>query len=224
MKLVHPAICLSGMMYDTDFMIMGITESNDGDVSGNHGGSDLWFLKMFQNRTIAWQKCLGGSGNETGYDSSPEFESTQDGGYLLSGYTESNDGDVSGNHGGGDTWIVKLNSNREIEWQKCIGGSASDSKWFINEITNNRIRVRGSTFSQDGDMIGSHGNKDFWIATLFTNGTIESVTCLGGSGDESVPIRISTVRWIWKRLFLPAIPLMGMSREIMGVMISGWFH
>jgi uncharacterized protein YneR len=170
---------------ETEFIIMGITESNDGDVSGNHGGSDLWFLKMFQNRTIAWQKCLGGSGNETGYDASPEFESTEDGGYLLSGFTESNNGDVSGNHGGGDTWIVKLNSNRGIEWQKCIGGSASDPKWFFNLITNDRIRVRGSTFSRDGDMTQSHGNKDFWIATLFANGTIESVTCLGGSGDES---------------------------------------
>ncbi len=170
---------------ETEFIIMGITESNDGDVSGNHGGSDLWFLKMFQNRTIAWQKCLGGSGNETGYDASPEFESTQDGGYLLSGYTESNDGDVSGNHGGGDTWVVKLNSNREIEWQKCIGGSASDSKWFTSQITNTRIQVSGSTLSHDGDMTQSHGNKDFWIALLFTNGTIESVTCLGGSGDET---------------------------------------
>ena len=170
---------------ETEFMIMGITESNDGDVSGNHGGSDIWFLKMFQNRTIAWQKCLGGSGNETDPDGVKQFSSTSDGGYLLSGYTESNDGDVSGNHGGGDAWIVKLNATHGIEWQKCIGGSALDSKWVLDQMIDNRIRVRGSTFSYDGDMTQNHGNKDFWIATLFTNGTIESVTCLGGSGDET---------------------------------------
>ena len=36
------------------------------------------------------------------------MQQTNDVGYILSGATSSNDGDVSGNHGGTDIWVVKL--------------------------------------------------------------------------------------------------------------------
>ena len=54
--------------------------------------------------SIEWQKCLGGSG----YDGAESIRQTGDGGYIVAGYTESNDGDVSGNHGNDDVWVVKL--------------------------------------------------------------------------------------------------------------------
>jgi hypothetical protein len=33
----------------------------------------------------------------------------------MAGFSASNNGDVSGNHGGGDIWVVKLNSTTGIE-------------------------------------------------------------------------------------------------------------
>lgn len=87
----------------------GKTESNDGDVSGNHGGdlntlSDAWVVKLNGSGTIQWQKCLGGSGSEIGN----AIKQTTDGGYIMAGHTHSNNGDVSGKHGGWDAWVVKL--------------------------------------------------------------------------------------------------------------------
>ena len=45
-------------------------------------------------------------------------------GYIMSGYTNSNDGDVSGYHGGSgnedDAWVVKLSSSGDVQWQKPI--------------------------------------------------------------------------------------------------------
>ena len=57
-----------------------------------------------QEAIIQWQKCLGGSGTEK----ANSIHQTSDGGYILSGCTYSNDGDVSGNQGLQDFWIVKL--------------------------------------------------------------------------------------------------------------------
>jgi hypothetical protein len=41
----------------------------------------------------------------------------------MVGSTDSNDGDVSGGHGGTDAWVVRINKNGEIKWQKPLGGS-----------------------------------------------------------------------------------------------------
>ena len=57
-----------------------------------------------QAPNIEWQKCLGGNDD----DWAESVQQTSDGGYIVAGYTESNDGDVSGNHGDYDYWVVKL--------------------------------------------------------------------------------------------------------------------
>ena len=46
---------------------------------------------------ILWQKCYGGSSSDQGFS----VDQTPDGGFIVSGATSSNDGDVSGNHGVG---------------------------------------------------------------------------------------------------------------------------
>ena len=63
-------------------------------------------MKLDTALNIKWQKCFGGSNNDAaGYN----LEQTRDGGFIFAGGTQSNDGDVSGNHGGyGDGWVVKL--------------------------------------------------------------------------------------------------------------------
>ncbi len=53
---------------------------------------------------IEWQKTFGGSSDDAGVF----IQQTSDGGYIVAGYTKSNNGDVSGNHGWMDFWVVKL--------------------------------------------------------------------------------------------------------------------
>ncbi|MDR2523205.1 MAG: hypothetical protein LBC93_05845, partial [Synergistaceae bacterium] len=62
-----------------------------------------------------WQKCLGGSRD----DKANSIQQTSDGGYIVVGYTNSTDGDVIGNHGENDAWVVKLDASGDIMWQKC---------------------------------------------------------------------------------------------------------
>jgi hypothetical protein len=68
---------------------------------------------------ISWQRSLGGSS----VDDANSIQQTTDGGYIIAGFSYSNNGDVTGNHDHGysDYWIVKLTSAGQIEWQKSLG-------------------------------------------------------------------------------------------------------
>ena len=98
--------------FDGGFIVVGYVWSDDGDVSGFHGVHDAWVVKLDSNGTFVWQRSLGG----TGEDEAKAVQQTADNGYIIAGYSSSNDGDVSGNHGGADYWIVKLDENGDLEW------------------------------------------------------------------------------------------------------------
>ena len=119
--------CLGGSRYDEansvqqtgdrGYIVAGDTFSNDDNVSGNHGIRDSWVVKLDNVGDVEWQKCLGGSR----YDKANSIQQTVDGGYIVAGDTNSSDGDVSGNHGNADSWLVKIDSIGNIQWQKCLG-------------------------------------------------------------------------------------------------------
>ena len=95
-----------------NFYFLGSTASNDGDVSFNHGGNsgtfDMWLVKTGADENIIWEKTYGGSGNDLGYRFGTSYHSTsQSNGYII-GVTDSSDGDVEGQHGIEDAWIVEV--------------------------------------------------------------------------------------------------------------------
>ena len=96
---------------DGNYMVLGNTRSSDGDITDRSGSdSDFWLLKISKSGEIIWSKTYGGSDDEN----AARITKTNDGGYLLSGYTTSNDGDVSGNEGFQDYWIVKVDASGTI--------------------------------------------------------------------------------------------------------------
>jgi hypothetical protein len=166
---------------DGGFLITGTTGSDDGDVIGHHGSGDIWVVKIDSNGIIAWQRCLGGIGQEFGYN----VQLTSDGGSIITGTTSSNDGDVSGHHGLGDIWVVKLSPSGSIEWQRCLGGSIHDgSVAETKQLGDGSFIVCATIGSNDGDVNGNHGLDDIWIVKLSSNGIIEWQRCLGGSNLE----------------------------------------
>jgi hypothetical protein len=95
-------------------MVFGFTSSNDGDVTNNHGYYDYWMVKLDSQGNIEWQKTFGGT-NQDGYntitqqvDGAHSIQQTTDLGYVFAGYSKSNDGDVTVNHGDFDFWVVKV--------------------------------------------------------------------------------------------------------------------
>ena len=89
---------------------------------------------------------------------------------MIAGTFYSNDGDISGNHGQDDCWIASIASNGAIEWQKSLGGTASDYARDIIETNNNEYFVLAESKSFNGDITQPLGSSDFWIVKL-SNGT-----------------------------------------------------
>lgn len=148
---------------DGGFAIGGWAGSNDGDVAGNHGGADMWVLKIDGSGSLVWQKCIGGSNQDFGHD----MVLTADGGYLLTGYTQSNDGDVSGNHGAADAWLVKLDSIGNFEWQKCYGGTLGELIYGLASATSDGGFVfAGQSNSTDGDFAGGNADANFLVVKV----------------------------------------------------------
>jgi len=143
---------------DGGYIVAGYSASNDGDVSGNHGGGDSWVVKLSNVGIIEWQKALGG----TSADNAHSIIQTMDGGYIVAGWSYSNDGDVSGNHGDGDFWVVKLSNAGTIEWQKAFGGTGNDYAYSIIQADGGYV-IAGWTNSNNGDVSGNHGGRDFWV-------------------------------------------------------------
>jgi hypothetical protein len=82
--------------------LAGISDSNDGDVSGNKGRLDGWVIAINDNGQKQWQKTFGGSD----IDVLNTIAARWDGSYITGGWTSSSDGDATGNHGMGDAWVL----------------------------------------------------------------------------------------------------------------------
>ncbi len=165
---------------DGGYIIAGLTDSIDGDVTENQGSVDYWIVKIDELGTIQWQKTYGGSS----LDLATSIQQTTDGGYIIAGYSDSNDGDVTGNNGDYDYWIVKIDEFGAIQWQKSLGGSGEDRAESIQQTTDGGYILAGYSNSNDGDVTGNHGYFDYWIVKLEENGTIQWQKSLGGGGED----------------------------------------
>lgn len=138
---------------------------------------------IYAQPVIQWQKSLGGTDSE--YNS--DVQATPDGGCIIVGTSSSFDGDVTGNHGGGDGWIVKLDVNGNIEWDRTVGGSASDELRGVALTADGGYVVVGNTYSDDGDVTGFHGGflgNNMWVIKFDSMGNIEWNNCYGGTGND----------------------------------------
>lgn len=175
---------------DGGYITLSSITSTNGIAAANHGGYDLLVAKLNANGSVAWSRCLGGTGNEYAGD----IEQTSDGGYIFTAGSNSSDGDVTENHGGNDLWLVKLDENGEIVWQKSLGGTSNDgSGRKIRQTNDGGYFAIGTSYSNDGDATGAHGSADYWVLRLDAEGTPIWTRLLGGTGDdEAEDLRITS--------------------------------
>lgn len=100
--------------------------------------------------------------------------------------SRSANGDVIGNHGQFDYWILKLNASGSIQWQKSLGGSLGDGANSIQQTQDGGYILAGYSSSSDGDVTGNHGSTDYWVVKLNSLGNIQWQKSLGGSSVDEV--------------------------------------
>lgn len=80
------------------------------------GGNDGWLIRLDSDGAILWQKSYGG----TGEDWFRRILPAGDGTFTVQGITDS--------FGAGQTdiWLLKLNGDGGIAWQKTYGGASAE--------------------------------------------------------------------------------------------------
>ncbi len=166
---------------DGGYIVVGMTDSNDQDISGDTSSADFWIVKLDGSGDLIWETNYGGNGNEE----ATSVAQTLDGGYIIVGFTGSSDGDVEGNNNGGlDYWVVKLDTTGALVWEKNLGGSEFDIAQSVEQTSDEGYIVAGYSESMNGDVGGNYGEKDYWIVKLDNTGNMVWETNLGGSLDD----------------------------------------
>lgn len=152
---------------DGGYVLTGTTRSNDGDFSGMHKYSHFSFvMKLSQNGEIQWNKPI----NESFRVSGNSIIQTTDGGYVLTGSSDSNSNfpEIA------QILVMKFSQNGEIQWNKTFGGSGGDWGNSIIQTTNGGYVLTGITHSNNGDFSGlNKGTSGIFVIFLDGNGNLK---------------------------------------------------
>ena len=116
-------------------------------------------MKLDPNGTPDWQNTYGGNNLST--DVANSIMQTKDGGYIVAGERRPQNQNK-------DIWLLKLDANGIIDWQKAYGDSDSDSANSIQQTEDGGYIVAGSTDSY----IYPTTEIDPWILKLNPDGTV----------------------------------------------------
>jgi hypothetical protein len=168
-----------------------VAGSTDGGISGDKteaavGGVDYWVLKLSSTGDILWQNTIGSSSSDLLFSAIQ----TTDGGYLLGGHgTGGPSGDKTTTPVGSyDYWIVKLDSNGVVQWDKSMGGVLSETIINVQQSTDGGYLLAGSSESPlSGQKTQpSYGLLDYWLVKTNSDGVIEWDITLGGDNDDEM--------------------------------------
>lgn len=126
---------------DDGYLLTGYTDNKN----VNQGA--LWMMKTDATANKEWDKVFDG----------PKFEytfgkgccQTSDGGYIMSGVSSSY------GHGRTDVWVIKTDSDGNLEWDAAFGDKKDDYSWGMCAADSNGFALAIST--NHGSSIG---NKD----------------------------------------------------------------
>lgn len=151
--------------------------------------SNNFFTAVFTN-TVAleklpfplWQKSFGGSGVER----LGAAVSTPDGGFLLGGQSDSStNGSRSSQYfGAEDYWVVKLDADGNLQWDRSFGGDGRDFLYAISLTPDGGYILAGESGSGvSGNKTNTYyGGSDFWVVKLDASGNKQWDHSYGGTG------------------------------------------
>ena len=190
---------------DGGFILAGTSSSGNSFEKKEDckGLTDFWVIKLDASGNEQWQRTIGGDGQD---ELLCAFQ-TKDGGYVLGGSSSSSPSSITNvkaqgktaessiidlygksekSRGNMDYWVVKLDKQGVIEWQKTYGGRYADLLRSMEQTTDNGYILAGYSNSPlSGDKTdGNKGVGDYWIVKIDDIGTIQWQKTYGADGDD----------------------------------------
>jgi hypothetical protein len=140
------------------------------------GIEDVYLVRTDSAGVMLWNRTYGGTGSDYGYS----VVQTSDGGYTMTGYTQSYGA------GGQDLWLVKTDSSGNLLWNKTYGGMDMDCEFSVVQTSDGGFAVVGWTLSYGAGA----GYKDVWLVKTdaelglaWTNSDSNTITLYRGATD-----------------------------------------
>lgn len=173
---------------DGKYYLAGSSGSKAGGekTEDSKGYSDYWLVKLNEDGTVAWDKTLGGAGNEFCY----AIRKISGGGFIIGGYSDS---DISGDKsedskGSYDYWVVKTDQSGNLMWDKTIGGDDEDELYDLVASDDGGFLLGG--YSESGISAdkteASRGDYDYWVVKIDAASNVVWDKTLGGNDEEEL--------------------------------------
>lgn len=131
------------------------------------GNADAWLMKITSAGEIEWQRTYGTGGADFLYSAEP----LSGGGWIVAGETAAAGAES-------DAWLMKLDQNAAIVWQKKYGGTATDYLTFGVEVSGGGYLAIGQTSSF------GRGSEDVWLISVDASGNVRWQRAYGGTGID----------------------------------------
>ena len=127
-----------------------------GNTSSSENGRDATLIKVDSGGRFLWSKSLGGNYN----DEARSVVETNDGGFVIGGFTWS--------HGAGlsDFWLVRVDGDGDLEWQRSFGGVPRDAAHSVVQTDDGGFALAGWSESFSG------GDR-FWVVKTDESGQLQ---------------------------------------------------
>jgi hypothetical protein len=157
---------------DEGYIIAGYT------TSFGAGLEDFYLVKTDSNGDTLWTRTYGGVGTDWAYSACQ----TDDGGYILAGYTTPSE------YGDASVYLVKTDQAGDTLWTRAIRRNPTfyfDMAYYIQQTTDGGYIFAGQT--PDG---GTISTADILIGKTDSQGNVEWIRNFGGNDDEDQAFQI----------------------------------
>jgi hypothetical protein len=189
---------VSAIKHTSDGGCLVLGAGEDTSTNTNYYYNRIFVLRFNQAGDLLWQKrLLTTRVAEPGKD----IVTFPDGSFMITGWAYSNDGDFIHNNAdvtNKNVFVTKFSSNGNVVFTKVYGGSSSDEANRLIPLQNGTLLILGSTFSNDGDVMGAHQHyivnqdsaqvfsKEAWVININANGDMIWNKCYGGKKHSEI--------------------------------------